>query len=105
MKRASRQLTAGTAAGSGTWIALAKDVPHPYTAYPELLINFCPTGMIPANPVARLVLISEEFGRPLASRARAREMLGLGPSPVGAAAPASKATEGVLAPVDAVGAR
>ena len=42
--------------------------------------------------VERVVRISETFGRPLASRARAREMLGLGPPP-GADAPVSSTAD------------
>ncbi len=26
-----------------------RPLPHPYTAYPELIVNFCPTGMIPTK--------------------------------------------------------
>jgi uncharacterized protein (DUF849 family) len=36
----------------------ARPVPHPYTPYPELLINFCPTGMIPTKAMTPHVPIS-----------------------------------------------
>ena len=36
----------------------AVPVPHPYTPYPPLLINFCPTGMIPTKSMTPHVPVS-----------------------------------------------
>jgi 3-keto-5-aminohexanoate cleavage enzyme len=35
-----------------------KPLPHPYTPYPELIINFCPTGMIPTKAMTPYVPLS-----------------------------------------------
>ena len=35
-----------------------KPLPHPYTRYPELLINFCPTGMVPTKKLTPHVPIT-----------------------------------------------
>lgn len=36
----------------------APALPHPYTAYPELIVNFCPTGMIPTKAMTPHVPIA-----------------------------------------------
>ncbi|HEX5387855.1 MAG TPA: 3-keto-5-aminohexanoate cleavage protein [Gemmatimonadales bacterium] len=36
----------------------APRLPHPYTPYPELIINFCPTGMVPTRAMTPHVPIS-----------------------------------------------
>jgi 3-keto-5-aminohexanoate cleavage enzyme len=36
----------------------APALPHPYTPYPELIVNFCPTGMIPTKAMTPHVPIS-----------------------------------------------
>jgi 3-keto-5-aminohexanoate cleavage enzyme len=38
----------------------ARPLPHPYTPYPELIVNFCPTGMIPTKAMTPHVPISPE---------------------------------------------
>jgi 3-keto-5-aminohexanoate cleavage enzyme len=46
----------------------AQPLPHPYTPYPELIVNFCPTGMIPTKamtphvPVSPAEVIDEACG-------------------------------------------
>lgn len=35
-------------------------LPHPYTPYPELLVNFCPTGMIPTKAMTPHVPVSPD---------------------------------------------
>jgi 3-keto-5-aminohexanoate cleavage enzyme len=35
-------------------------LPHPLTAYPELMVNFCPTGMIPTKAMTPYVPITPE---------------------------------------------
>jgi 3-oxoadipate:acetyl-CoA acetyltransferase len=37
-----------------------RPLPHPYTPYPELIINFCPTGMIPTKALTPHVPISPQ---------------------------------------------
>jgi uncharacterized protein (DUF849 family) len=36
----------------------SKSLPHPLTAYPELIVNFCPTGMIPTKAMTPHVPIT-----------------------------------------------
>jgi uncharacterized protein (DUF849 family) len=36
------------------------DLPHPHTPFPELLLNFCPTGMIPTREMTPHVPLSPE---------------------------------------------
>jgi 3-keto-5-aminohexanoate cleavage enzyme len=36
----------------------AQPLPHPYTAYEELIVNFCPTGMVPTKAMTPHVPIS-----------------------------------------------
>jgi len=36
----------------------AQPLPHPYTPYPELIVNFCPTGMIPTKAMTPHVPIT-----------------------------------------------
>ncbi|HET6837091.1 MAG TPA: 3-keto-5-aminohexanoate cleavage protein [Gemmatimonadales bacterium] len=36
----------------------SKPLPHPLTAYPELIVNFCPTGMIPTKAMTPHVAIT-----------------------------------------------
>ncbi len=38
--------------------ARGRPLPHPYTAYPELIVNFCPTGMIPTKAMTPHVPVS-----------------------------------------------
>ncbi|MFN2433322.1 MAG: 3-keto-5-aminohexanoate cleavage protein [Gemmatimonadota bacterium] len=38
----------------------APPLPHPYTPYPDLIINFCPTGMVPTKQMTPHVPISPE---------------------------------------------
>ncbi|MBA2565380.1 MAG: 3-keto-5-aminohexanoate cleavage protein [Gemmatimonadetes bacterium] len=49
---------AGPHSGAGQSGSQAHPVPHPYTPYPELVINFCPTGMIPTKEMTPHVPIS-----------------------------------------------
>jgi uncharacterized protein (DUF849 family) len=37
-----------------------KPLPHPLTAYPELMVNFCPTGMIPTKAMTPHVPITPD---------------------------------------------
>ena len=39
-------------------IKRANPLPHPLTAYPELMVNFCPTGMIPTKAMTPHVPVS-----------------------------------------------
>jgi uncharacterized protein (DUF849 family) len=49
-----------SAAGSSKKVTStdAQPVPHPYTPYPPLIINFCPTGMVPTKAMTPHVPIS-----------------------------------------------
>jgi 3-keto-5-aminohexanoate cleavage enzyme len=38
----------------------ARPLPHPYTPYPELIVNFCPTGMIPTKALTPHVPVSPQ---------------------------------------------
>lgn len=37
-----------------------RPLPHPYTPYPELIVNFCPTGMIPTTAMTPHVPVTPE---------------------------------------------
>jgi len=39
-------------------LARSNPLPHPLTPYPELIVNFCPTGMIPTKPMTPHVPIT-----------------------------------------------
>jgi uncharacterized protein (DUF849 family) len=41
-------------------IKRTKPLPHPLTAYPELMVNFCPTGMIPTKAMTPHVPITPD---------------------------------------------
>ena len=41
-------------------IKRTKPLPHPLTAYPELIVNFCPTGMIPTKAMTPHVPITPD---------------------------------------------
>ena len=41
-------------------IKRTKPLPHPLTAYPELMVNFCPTGMIPTKAMTPHVPITAD---------------------------------------------
>jgi 3-keto-5-aminohexanoate cleavage enzyme len=44
--------------GVSSALGSAAPLPHPYTPYPDLLVNFCPTGMIPTKAMTPHVPLS-----------------------------------------------